>query len=164
MQTGPLRMARPTESGLVVWITRLPGFQLRSDQAYGNGVDSSLASDSTLFPRSNLAVFDHPGPHSFVRLDEFPAVLCRDMTAVARASRGQVVARVLSANPAEPWPQPPWRRRTTGARVSLLVSGSVWFHLAGTGEESFSAKDSWYLPPGFDYALLEASSDFELLE
>ncbi|MGV0794522.1 hypothetical protein [Mycolicibacterium sp. XJ1819] len=111
-----------------------------------------------------MAVFDHLRPHSFVCVDEFPSILCREMTAVTAAAHGQVMARVLKANPARPWPQPPWRRRTAGARISLLIAGTVWFDLAGTGEESFSANDSWCLPAGLDHSLLEASSDLELLE
>ncbi|ODQ96374.1 hypothetical protein [Mycolicibacterium holsaticum] len=111
-----------------------------------------------------MAVFDHFRPHSFVCRDDFPAILCRDMTTVTAAAHGQVMARVLKANPVRPWPQPPWRRRTTGARISLLVAGTVWFDFAGIGEESFSANDSWCLPADLDHTLLEASSDLELLE
>lgn len=146
-------MASPLKSDVEVWIARLPGFELRPPRL--NGDDPSV---------SELAVFDHLSPHSFIRLDEFPAVLCRDMTALTEATHGQMVARVLKADPARPWPQPPWRRRTTGARFSLLVAGTAWFDLGGVGEESFSANDSWCLPDGLDHVLLEASTDFELLE
>lgn len=113
---------------------------------------------------SAITVFDHPQPDSFVRLAEFPAVVCRDMPAVSAATRGQVIGRVLRADPARPWPHPPWRRRTRGYRLNLLVAGTAWFDLDGIGEESFSARDSWCLPSGLEYVLLEASTDFELLE
>ncbi|CAJ1500414.1 hypothetical protein [[Mycobacterium] burgundiense] len=151
------------EPDLEVWIARLPEYELRpSSSRHGDDDLADAAADDSPVP--NIAVFDHWRPDSFVQLDEFPAVLCRDMAAVTAATNGQVEARVLKANPAHPWPQPPWRRRTTGARLCLLIAGTVWFDLAGIGEESFSAKDSWCLPGGLDHALLEASTEFELLE
>jgi hypothetical protein len=158
-------MTRHVESDLEVWIARLPGYQLRSTPSEGRditdspspvGVTDSLASD--------VAVFDHLRPDSFVRDDQFPAVLRRDITAVSAHTHGQVIARVLRANPAREWPQPPWRRRTTGPRISLLLNGTVWFDLADFGEQAFSAHDSWSLPSGLDHALLEASCDFVLVE
>lgn len=157
-------MASPLNSDLEVWIARLPGFALRPAGSNGHLVDQLLGADSTKPPGSAMAVFDHLQPDSFVHLDEFPAVLCREMTTVTEASGGQVIARVLKANPERPWPQPAWPRRTSGARINLLIAGTVWFHIAGLGEESFSANDSWCLPASLDHALLEASSDFELLE
>lgn len=154
----------PVNSDLAVWIAQIPDFELRPPPRNGYGVDQTLHAYTTGSPGSEIAVFDHLRPDSFVCLDEFPTLLCRDMPAVTAASHGQVVTRVLKANPMRPWPQPPWRRRTTGVRISLLISGTAWFDLAGIGEESFSANDSWCLPEGLDHALLEASTDFELLE
>lgn len=151
-------MASPVKSDLEVWIARLPGLDLPLPVRNGYG------ADSTDLHGSGMAVFDHLRPDSFIQHEEFPAVLCREMTAVAAGSGGHVMARVLKANPALPWPQPPWRRRTAGARISLLVAGTVWFDIAGVGEESFSATDSWCLPASLDHTLLEASADFELLE
>ncbi|MGV0870603.1 hypothetical protein [Mycolicibacterium sp. XJ879] len=153
------------ESDLAVWIAQLPDFKLRRPCGGDGGGDGCfpLANPSEL-SGSEVTVFDHLRPDSFVRLVEFPALACRDMPAVAAATQGQVVGRVLRSDPARPWPQPPWRRRTRGFRLNLLVAGTAWFDLDGIGEESFSANDSWCLPGGIDYALLEASTDFELLE
>jgi hypothetical protein len=154
----------PVKSDLAVWIAQLPDFELHSPLSDGQGDDHRPRAEKTDPASPEIAVFDHLRPDSFVRLDEFPAVLCREMPAVAAAAHGQVVARVLRADPARPWPHPPWRRRTAGTRISLLVAGTAWFELGDMGEESFSANDSWCLPAGLDHALLEASTDFELLE
>lgn len=148
------------ESDLAVWIAQLPDFELPRPREDGR----LQSAGQKAFPDSGITVFDHPRPDSFVRLAEFPAVVCRDMPTVAAATRGQVIGRVLRADPARPWPHPPWRRRTRGYRLHLLVAGTAWFDLDGIGEESFSASDSWCLPADLDYALLEASTDFELVE
>ncbi len=148
------------ETDLAVWIAQLPDFELPRPC---EDVPLHTAGPNTSRD-SAITVFDHSRPDSFVRLAEFPAVVCRDMPAVSAATRGQVIGRVLRADPARPWPHPPWRRRTRGYRLNLLVAGTAWFDLDGIGEESFSARDSWCLPSGLEYALLEASTDFELLE
>jgi len=134
-------------SDLEVWIARLPKFELGRD---GSDLDT--------------AVFDHLQPNSFAVHPECAAVLLRDIGTVEKHTAGRVSAQVLRANPALSWPQPPWRRRTEGTRISLLVCGTAWFDIDGAGEESFSANDSWCVPEGVDHVLLEASSDFELLE
>lgn len=134
-----------------VWMAHLPGLSVRPHTHNGRET-------------AEIAVLDQVGTDSFVPLEEFPPLLCREMPAVSAALDGRVVARVLRADPEQPWPHPPWSRRTTGVRISLLASGTAWFDLAGIGEESFSANDSWCLPGGFEYSLLEASTDFELLE
>lgn len=151
-------------SDLAVWIAQLPDLELHVPCGSGHGSCQTERTDIPDEGGSEIAVFDHLRPDSFYRLDEFPAILCRDMPAVTAAAHGQVVARVLKADPARPWPHAPWSRRATGPRLSLLVAGTAWFDLAGVGEESFSANDSWCLPGGTDHVLLEASTDFEMLE
>lgn len=47
---------------------------------------------------------------------------------------------------------------------AVTAAGTAWIDLAGIGEEFFSANDSWCMPDGLGHELLEASSDFELLE
>lgn len=158
-------MTRHVEADLEVWIARLPGYQLRPNLSDGREfTDRPPPVGMTDSHASDVAVFDHLRPDSFVSDDQFPAVLRRDITTVSAHTHGQVIARVLRANPAREWPQPPWRRRTTGPRISLLLSGTVWFDFADFGEQAFSAHDSWSLPSGLDHALLEASCDFALLE
>lgn len=132
---------------LEVWITRLPKYEL---DCTGSG--------------SATAIFDHLHDDSFAVHPTFPAVLVREIAAVEKQTAGQVSARVLRANPAVSWPQPPWRRLTEGTHVSLLRSGTTWFDIDGFGEESFSTNDSWRIPTDVGHTLLEASSDFELLE
>lgn len=134
-------------SDLEVWITRLPKYEL---QDIGSDFDT--------------AVFDHLHSDSFVVHPDCAAALAREIDTVDKHTAGQVSARVLKANPALSWPQPPWRRRAEGTRISLLHSGTVWFDIAGVGEESFSTNDSWCIPDSIEHTLLEASSDFELLE
>lgn len=143
----PLRYK--TQSDVDVWIARLPTYELASDR------DEQPPK---------VAVFDHVRPDSFTGHRECAAVLLRDIAPVRRVTQGRVSAQVLTANPDMSWPHPVWRRHTEGMRISLLVSGTAWFDIDGVGEVSFSANDSWCLVDGVDHALLEASSDFELLE
>jgi quercetin dioxygenase-like cupin family protein len=147
------------ESDVEVWVARLPNFGL--DRA---GPESPAIPESAREPGNEVAAFDYPRPDSFVTHPECRAVLIRDMHAVRTYTKGRASSRVLKANPDVPWPQPPWRRHTTGTRISLLVRGTAWFDIDGAGEVAFSANDSWCLTRGVGHGLLEASSDFELLE
>lgn len=132
-------------SDLEVWIARLPEYELGT-------------------PTTSPAAFAHLRDDSFVPHDECAAVLLREMPEIHKYTNGMVTARVLKANPDRDWPQPAWARRARGTRLSLLVSGNVWFEIDGVGEVSFSANDSWCVSAGVEDALLEASRDFELLE
>lgn len=127
-------------------------------------VRSSMSANSIGAPNLPVAKVDQLRPESFVPHPDYPAVMLRRLGTSREFCPDSISARVLKANPEMSWPQPAWWRRSKGTLISLLVSGTAWFDIAGVGEVSVSSKDSWSLAKGVDYALLEASSDFHMLE
>lgn len=144
------------------WVLRLPAAGALPHT--GTAVNATSPESLTPTPNRHVAALDQLAAQSFAPHPECSAVMLRQLGATVEFGDDIFSARVLKANSETPWPHPAWWRRSSGSLISLLVSGTAWFDIAGVGEVSVSAKDSWSLAAGVDHALLEASSDFQLLE
>jgi putative sterol carrier protein len=167
LKISPMSMAMKLQDALKVLATRMPE---ESDSASSYSLENEAAVDHPLPPPDGTMLLFEPDMLNTEETDSFsplpgaPGILVRPLPAGEKHSEGKIVARVLRADPAQPYEAPSAQRQSPGIVTGYIINGWARYEVEGLGERRFDQGTFWSLPPRNRHRLTEISRDFESVE